>query len=62
MEIPHLFIAYIAEETRKVRVCSWNNKGDDIEVENNGSKSNDIVEVRTGQTNQPANLGSGITF
>ena len=34
-------------------VCGWNDKCDDIQIENDSSQSNDVVEVRTRQTNQP---------
>ena len=44
-------ISHIAEYSRKVRVFGVHDKTDDIEVENNSSKPNDVVEVRTGKTN-----------
>ena len=34
-------------------VCGWNDKCDDIQIENDSSQSNDVVQVRTRQTNQP---------
>ena len=46
-------VAYIAEYCSKVMVCGWNDKCDDIQIENDSSQSNDVVEVRTRQTNQP---------
>ena len=45
---------YIAEYRYKVLVDGGNDKHNDIQVENNSSQSNDIVEIWAGQTNQPA--------
>ena len=33
-------------------VCGGNDKSDDIEVENYSSQSNQVVEIRTGESNQ----------
>ena len=44
---------YIAEHSYKGLVSGGNDKYDDIQVENYGSKYNDIVEIWAGQTNQP---------
>ena len=40
--------AYIAKNSSKCLVSSRNDKNDDIQVENNSSKSNDIVQIRAG--------------
>ena len=47
-------MSYIAEYSYKVFVGGGNDKYNDIQVENDGSQSNDIVEIWAGQTNQPA--------
>ena len=47
-------MSYIAEYSYKIFISGWNDKYNDIQVENNGSQSNDIVEIWAGQTNQPA--------
>ena len=47
-------MSYIAEYSYKVFVGGGNDKYNDIQVENNCSQSNDIVEIWAGQTNQPA--------
>ena len=46
-------LSYIAEHSCEVSVGGGYDKCDDIQVEDNGSQYNDIVEVWTGQTNQP---------
>ena len=45
---------YIAEYSYKVCVGGGNGKYNHIQVENNGSQSNDVVEIWAGQTNQTA--------
>ena len=45
--------SYIAEHSGKVSVGGWDDECYDIEVENNGPQSNDVVEVGAGQSNQP---------
>ena len=44
---------HIAENGNKVRTSGRNDKGDDIQVENDSSQPNDVVEIGAGQTNQP---------
>ena len=48
----HLKTTYIAEYRCKVWIGSRNNKGNDIQVKNDCSQSNDVVKIRTGQTNK----------
>ena len=45
-------VIYIAENGYSVRICGGNYKSDDIQVENDSSNSNDVVQIRTRQTNQ----------
>ena len=47
-----LKLTYIAEYRCKVWIGSRNDKGNDIQVKNNSSQSNDVVKIRTGQTNK----------
>ena len=42
---------YVAEYSCEVLVSGGNNKRDDIEVENNSSEYNDVVEITARQTN-----------
>ena len=46
----------IADYSSKVFVGGRDDKCYDIEIENNGPQSNDVVEVGAGQSNQPVKL------
>ena len=47
---------YIAKNSSKVMVGSRNNKSNNIEVENDCTQPNNIVEIWTRQTNQSRNM------
>ena len=44
---------YMAKDSNQNWIDGWNNKKDDIQVENYCSYSNNVVQFRAGKSNQP---------
>ena len=49
--VTYILCMYVAEYSCEVLVGGGSNKRDDIQVENNSSEYNDIVEIAAGQAN-----------